>query len=97
MLESGVYGVKDPSRADVFSFGVTMLETITLENCSYLYIRNPIRISPDKLQSYSSLLKDKYSQSLYHVVTSALELSPARRISFSKLYEMLRPHEERIL
>jgi hypothetical protein len=30
MLESGIYGVKDPSRADVFSFGVTMLETITL-------------------------------------------------------------------
>jgi hypothetical protein len=28
---------------------------------------------------------------------SALELTPAKRVSFSKLYEMLRPHEEKIL
>lgn len=45
MIESGVYTVKDASKADVFSFGITLLETITLENCSYLYIRNPLRIS----------------------------------------------------
>jgi len=30
MIESGVYTVKDASKADAFSFGITMLEAITL-------------------------------------------------------------------
>jgi hypothetical protein len=30
MIESGVYSVKEPSKSDVFSFGITMLEAITL-------------------------------------------------------------------
>ena len=30
MVESGAYQLRDPSRADVFSLGVTMLEAATL-------------------------------------------------------------------
>lgn len=97
MIESGVYTVRDPSRADAFSFGVTMLEAITLENCSYLYIRNPLRISFDKLGLYTQLMRERYSPQLSEAVLAVLEKSPLRRTSFLQLYEMLRPHEDRIL
>ena len=60
MIESGLYTVRDPSRADAFSLGVTLLEAITLENCTYLYIRNPLRISWDKLALYTQLMRDHY-------------------------------------
>lgn len=86
MIESGVYTIKDPSKADAFSFGVTMLEAITLENCSYLYIRNPLRISFDKLSIYTQLMRDRYSQQLTDAVLSVLEKNPLRRKSFLQLY-----------
>jgi hypothetical protein len=93
MIESGVYSVREPSRADAFSFGVTLLEAITLENCSYLYIRNPLRISFEKLSIYTQIMRDRYSQQLSEAVLSVLEKNPMKRKSFLQLYEMLRPHE----
>jgi hypothetical protein len=97
MIESGVYSVKDCSKADAFSFGITMLEAITLENCSYLYIRNPLRISFEKMELYTQVMKERYSQQLYDAVVSVLDKNPSKRRSFLQLYEILRPHEDKIL
>ncbi len=97
MIESGAYIVKEPSKADVFSFGVTMLETITLENCAYLYIRNPLRISFEKMQMYTDLMKEKYSSFLHETILSVLNPNPLKRKSFLQIYEMLKPYEDKIL
>lgn len=86
MIESGAYIVREPSKADVFSFGVTMLEAITLENCAYLYIRNPLRISYEKMQMYTDLMKEKYSTYLHETILSVLNPNPMRRKSFLQLY-----------
>lgn len=97
MIESAAYSISEPSRCDAFSCGVTLLETVTLENCSYLYIRNPLRISAEKLEIYTLMMKERYSAQLYDTVMAFLELNPNHRKGFLQIYEMLRPHEEKIL
>ena len=92
MIESGVYSVRDASNADAYSFGITMLEAVTLENCSYLYIRNPLRISYDKMELYVQFMQERYSPQLAEAVLSVLDKNPRKRRSFLQLYEMLRPH-----
>lgn len=42
-------------------------------------------------------MKERYSHQLYDAVVSVLEKNHVRRKSFLQLYEMLRPHEERIM
>jgi hypothetical protein len=74
-----------------------MLETITLENCAYLYIRNPLRISFEKMQMYTDLMKEKYSSFLHETILSVLNPNPLKRKSFLQIYEMLKPYEDKIL
>lgn len=96
MIESGHYDVKYPEKADAFSLGMTMLEVATLENCSYLYIRNPLRLSVDKFTIYKKLLKDRYSSHFTKTILAALELDYRQRITMLQIYETLKPHEDSI-
>ena len=86
MIEKGVYECRYPERADTFSMGITMLEAATLENCGYLYIRNPLRIGPEKLNSYRRILKDKYSPHFTKIIEGAIEIDHKHRLTMSKIY-----------
>ena len=96
LIERGIYDCKYPEKADTFSLGITLLEVSTLENCSYLYIRNPLRISLEKLETYKKYLREKYSTSFYKTVMSMIEIDPKNRIKMSQLYNTLRPHATNI-
>jgi len=96
LIERGIYDCKSPEKADTFSLGITMLEVSTLENCSYLYIRNPLRISLDKMETYKKYFKEKYSTSFYKTVMSMIEVNPKNRIKMSQIYDTLRPHTANI-
>lgn len=92
LIERGIYNCKYPEKADTFSLGITMLEVSTLENCSYLYIRNPLRISLEKKEIYKKYLKEKYSTSFYQTVLSMIEIDPKNRTKMSQIYNNLKPH-----
>lgn len=96
MIENGVYEVKGVAKAEAFSLGMVMLEVATLENCAYLYIRNPLRISMGKFSSYLKFLKDKYSSLLYHTIVSMLEINPAYRHDMTAIYEIIKPYRHSI-
>ena len=83
----------DASKAEVFSLGMTILEAITLENCAYLYVRNPLNIHPEKFESYINLMKSKYPTFLCNFIMTMLAKNPKQRKSFSELCEILRPFE----
>jgi hypothetical protein len=86
MIERGIYDFKYPEKADTFSLGITMLEVATLENCAYLYIRNPLRISFEKLTMYKNILKHKYSAKLSKIVDMALDSDHRNRVTISQIY-----------
>lgn len=45
-IDKGIYSKNiDPYKAEMFTIGMTVLEASTLENCSYLYTRNPLKIN----------------------------------------------------
>ena len=96
LIERGIYNCKTPEKADTFSLGITMLEVSTLENCSYLYIRNPLRISLEKMEIYKKYLKEKYSTSFYQTVLSMIEGDPKNRVKMSQIYKNLKPHATEI-
>lgn len=57
-----------------------------------MYIRNPLRISVEKLEIYTLMMKERYSAQLCDTVMAFLELKPSHRKGFLEIYEMLRPH-----
>ena len=66
----------DPSLADVFSIGLTILSSGTLEDCDDVYKTSPYELRKDRLNSLLRVFKEKYSDYLFQTVASMLTLSP---------------------
>ena len=65
----------DPCLGEVFSIGVTILSSGTLEDTDTLYRLNPYELRRDRLQQLLFKFKEKYSDYLYQTVTSMVEVN----------------------
>lgn len=77
MIEKGQYPTHvDPCKAEVFSIGLTILSSGTLENCNEIYEQNPLRINKDKLNRLLKIFGDRYSAYLLNTLFGMLALNP---------------------
>jgi len=53
LLQKGTYPAHvDPCLAEVFSIGLTILASGTLEDCDKIYQRQPYKLNSDRLNYY---------------------------------------------
>lgn len=80
LLQKGSYPSHvDPSLAEVFSIGLTILSSGTLEDCDFVYKNNPYELRKDKLNGLLRAFREKYSDYLYQTVASMVSLNPQER------------------
>ena len=87
----------DPCLGEVFSIGVTILSSGTLEDTDTLYRLNPYELRRDRLQQLLFKFKEKYSDYLYQTVTSMVEVNPQQRRKASSIAQVLIEYEEQIM
>lgn len=79
----------DQSKADVFSFGMTVLQAATLEPSNELYDYAKGEIDVEELERRLDIVKIKYSQNIYDLLASALEFDPDSRIKIEAICDRL--------
>lgn len=84
--------------AEVFTIGVTLLESATLVDCDRLYNRGTTySFLRDTLEQIRQELVGKYSEPLVNYILRMTEFSPSNRPRASKIYSELQPYENEIL
>ena len=86
----------DPCRAEVFSIGLTILVSGTLESCDDVY-KKLDKINEQALNHHLHNFKNKFSPYMFNILCSMLALRPNERRKCSDIYAELRPYEENIL
>jgi serine/threonine protein kinase len=77
LMQKGTYPSHvDPCLAEVFSIGLTILSSGTLEDCDTVYRKSPYEVKKDRLNTLLRIFKEKYSEFLYQTVASMLALNP---------------------
>lgn len=76
-------------KTDVFSLGMIMLEAATLLPSFELYDNKTSRINVKELQDRLNQVRTRYSQNVYQLLASALELEPSHRANAETLCERL--------
>jgi hypothetical protein len=56
------------NKAELFSIGITMLEVASLEDCVYVYTRNPLKIEQEKIDKLIKQVQKKYSSFLLQIL-----------------------------
>ena len=98
LIQKGSYPSHvDPALAEVFSIGLTILSSGTLEDCDSVYKQNPYEIKKERLNSLLRIFKDKYSDYLYQTVASMVSLNPQDRRRCSSIAASLYEYEPQIL
>lgn len=90
----------DPSLAEVFSIGLTILSSGTLEDGNSVYQRSPAdeySLNKDRLNVLLKTFKEKYSDFLYQTVASMVALNPQDRKRCSAIASTLYEYEPQIL
>ncbi|MCB1084431.1 MAG: hypothetical protein KDK61_08985, partial [Simkania sp.] len=98
LIQKGSYPSHvDPSLAEVFSIGLTILSSGTLEDCDDVYKTSPYELRKDRLSSLLRIFKEKYSDYLFQTVASMLALNPQERRRCSSIASSLYEYEQYIL
>ena len=98
LMQKGTYPSHvDPCLAEVFSIGLSILSSGTLEDCDSVYRRNPYEIRTDRLQGLLRSFKEKYSDFLYQTVASMIAVNPQSRKKCSTIASSLVEYEAQIL
>jgi serine/threonine protein kinase len=79
----------DPSLAEVFCIGLTILSSGTLEDCDNVYKYGPWELRKDRLNGLLRTFKEKYSDYLYETVASMLAFNPQERRRCSSIASAL--------
>jgi len=87
----------DPSLAEVFCIGLTILSSGTLEDCNSVYKTNPWELKTERLSMLLKDFRNKYSEYLYETVASMLALNPQDRRRCSSIAGALYEYENQIL
>lgn len=87
----------DPSLAEVFCIGLTILSSGTLEDCDNVYKYGPWELRKDRLNGLLRTFKEKYSDYLYETVASMLAFNPQERRRCSSIASALYEYEPQIL
>jgi hypothetical protein len=83
----------DPCKAEVFSIGLTLLSSATLENCNGFYdTQGGHKIEFDKINNLLRRLSQKYSPLLVQTISSMIAKTPENRKKASEIYQMLFPY-----
>ena len=97
-IQKGTYPSHvDPSLAEVFCIGLTILSSGTLEDCNSVYKTNPWELRTERLSMLLKDFRNKYSEYLYETVVSMLALNPQERRKCSTIAGALYEHENQIL
>jgi hypothetical protein len=98
LIQKGTYPSHvDPCLAEVFSIGLTILSSGTLESCDSVYSRHPYQIDKARLNSLLRTFREKYSDFLYTTVAGMVALNPQERKKSSDIYRILSDYETQIL
>jgi hypothetical protein len=98
LIQKGQYPSNvNPCLAEVFSIGLTILSSGTLEDCDSVYQSNPLALRKDRLNSLLKIFKERYSDYLYQTVASLLAINPGERKRSSEIYRVLSEYESQIL
>lgn len=98
LMQKGTYPSHvDPTLAEVFSIGLTILSSGTLEDCDSVYRKTPYELRKDRLNGLLRTFKEKYSDFLYQTVASMLALNPQERRKCSAIATSLVEYETQIL
>jgi serine/threonine protein kinase len=98
LMQKGTYPSHvDPTLAEVFSIGLTILSSGTLEDCDSVYRKNPFDLRKDRLNALLRTFKEKYSDFLYQTVAGMLALNPQERRKCSTIATSLVEYEAQIL
>ncbi|KAM3142427.1 hypothetical protein pb186bvf_005584, partial [Paramecium bursaria] len=81
-------------RLEVFSLGVTILETCLGRSVQNIYDLDRHRISQSVIDIYLKQVQDKYSHRLADLLARMLDLDDQRRISVLEIRDMLRDQSE---
>jgi serine/threonine protein kinase len=77
LMQKGTYPSHvDPCLAEVFSIGLTILSSGTLEDCDSVYKKVPYELRKDRLNVLLRTFKEKYSEFLFQTVASMVALNP---------------------
>jgi hypothetical protein len=77
LIQKGSYPSHvDPCLAEVFSIGLTILSSGTLEDCDTVYKKVPYELRKDRLNALLRTFKEKYSEFLFQTVASMVALNP---------------------
>ena len=81
LIQKGSYPSHvDPSLAEVFCIGLTILSSGTLEDCNTIYKNSPSwELRVERLNHLLKEFRNKYSDYLYETVASMLALNPQDR------------------
>lgn len=98
LIQKGSYPSHvDPSLAEVFCIGLTILSSGTLEDCNSIYKTNPWELRTERLNHLLKEFRNKYSDYLYETVSSMLALNPQDRRRCSSIAASLYEYENQIL
>ena len=85
----------DSTIAESFSVGLTCLDASILEDSNSLYKKDNME---EGLRRKKNILKEKnYSQDLIRIINDLCCLSPKNRLSCVEVYEILEPHQKKIM
>ena len=80
LIQKGAYPSHvDSTLAEVFSIGLTILSSGTLEDADQVYSFSPIELRKERLSQLLRIFKDKYSDFLYQTVANMVSLNPKER------------------
>ena len=90
LIQKGQYPSHvDPSLAEVFCIGLTILSSGTLEDCDTVFKTAPWELKKERLNGLLRTFREKYSDYLYETVASMLELDPHNRKKCSTIASAL--------
>lgn len=88
--------LRDPQKADVFSLGMTALETALLHEVSSCYDFDVFRVKEDILIEFLDEVKVKYSEELFFLLKNMLLIDSDHRFDYNSVFQSLSPRQEQI-
>jgi len=86
--------IEDKYKADVWSLGLTLLESATLKPSTQIYDWNNCSINLNMLSSRLLEVKERYSPELFKIIREMISLQEEQRPDFIKLKEILSSEEK---
>ena len=72
-------------KADVFTFGMTMLSLASLNSLDSCYSYETMQIYSDQIEKYLASIHNKYSKELVNIIKQMITYDTDMRPSFSML------------